>query len=59
MEFKVWDEKRVKLTEISTGIIGSLPNFEIRCNLEKDQLSNKNKIAKMIYILRREGLINE
>ena len=38
-------------------MIGCLPGLEIRCDLEKDRLSNKNKIANIVWLLRREGII--
>lgn len=60
MEFKVWDEwegRKVRPMKVPTGIIGSIPGLEIRCNLERDQLSNKNKIANIIWVLKREGII--
>lgn len=60
IEFKVWNEwegRKVRPEKVSTGIIGSIPGLEIRCNLERDQLSNKNKIAKIINKLKEEGII--
>ena len=60
MEFRVWDEwegRKVRPAKVSTGIIGSIPGLEIRCNLERDQLSNKNKIAKIIHLLKEERII--
>ena len=60
MEFKVWNEwegRKVRPAKVSTGIIGSIPGLEIRCNLERSQLDNKNKIASIIWVLRKEGII--
>ena len=60
MEFKIWNRyegETVRPIKVSTGMIGCLPGLEIRCDLEKDRLSNKNKIANIVWLLRREGII--
>lgn len=60
MEFKVWSEyegRKVRPSKVPTGIIGSIPGLEIRCNLKRSQLDNKNKIAEIINKLREEGII--
>ena len=60
MEFRVWNEwegRKVRPSKVSTGIIGSIPGLEIRCNLKRSQLDNKNKVAEIINKLREEGII--
>ena len=59
--FSIWDEyeeQGIRPVKICTGVIGAVPNFEIRCNLERDQLKNKNLIVNIFEILKKAGILN-
>lgn len=62
VKFSIWDESEgqvVKPVKVCTGVIGHIPKFEVRCNLKRDQLKNKELIDNIFNILKGEGIIED